>query len=396
MSRCFDWLKDDGRFCLNIPLDKNKGGQQSVGADITTIAKQIGYQYHSTIIWNEGNISRRTAWGSWMSASAPYVIAPVELIVVLYKQHWKKQSGSRVNNISRDEFMAWTNGLWTFNGESKKRIGHPAPFPLELPDRAIKLFSFVGDTVLDPFMGSGTTLIAARANKRIGIGIDIDVDYCALARRRLMLAQADYYAPAYDVGHKMKKLPSLSDLVFSYFEERPFIELAHNDWVDEIMAQYEMLHGRVPRDPWRAARKLHEEGKLQKVSKGVYKYDPRLVFDARLEEFTPQQRQVILQRDEFRCVICGRGRADGLELHVDHIKPRDKGGRAIIDNGQTLCSEHNFMKKNLNATESGKRQFMRLYDLAKLERNQAMMDFCAEVLAVYEKHDMNGHIRWTP
>ncbi|MYE26131.1 MAG: site-specific DNA-methyltransferase, partial [Chloroflexi bacterium] len=74
MSRCFEWLKSDGRFCLNIPLDKNKGGQQSVGADLTTIAKEIGYQYHSTIVWNEGNISRRKAWGYWMSASAPYVI----------------------------------------------------------------------------------------------------------------------------------------------------------------------------------------------------------------------------------------------------------------------------------------------------------------------------------
>lgn len=86
LQRCYQWLKPDGRFCLNIPLDKNRGGQQSVGADLTTLAKRIGFQYHSTIIWNEGNISRRTAWGSWRSASAPYVIAPVELIVVLYKQ----------------------------------------------------------------------------------------------------------------------------------------------------------------------------------------------------------------------------------------------------------------------------------------------------------------------
>ena len=90
LTQCFHWLKDDGRLCLNIPLDKNKGGQQSVGADLTTIAKKIGFKYHSTIIWNEGNISRRTAWGSWLSASAPYVIAPVELIVVLYKKEWKK------------------------------------------------------------------------------------------------------------------------------------------------------------------------------------------------------------------------------------------------------------------------------------------------------------------
>lgn len=185
MSRCYVWLKSDGRFCLNIPLDKNKGGQQSVGADLTAIAKAIGFQYHSTIIWNEGNISRRTAWGSWMSASAPYVIAPVELIVVLYKDSWKKTSGSRQNDITRDEFMAWTNGVWTFNGESAKRIGHPAPFPIELPTRCIKLFSYVGDTVLDPFLGSGTTLVAAMMNKRLGLGIDIDVDYCALARQRI-------------------------------------------------------------------------------------------------------------------------------------------------------------------------------------------------------------------
>ena len=73
LSRCYGFAKDDGRFCLNIPLDKNKGGQQSVCADITSIAKEVGWKYHSTIIWNEGNISRRTAWGSWLSASAPYV-----------------------------------------------------------------------------------------------------------------------------------------------------------------------------------------------------------------------------------------------------------------------------------------------------------------------------------
>lgn len=185
MSRCHSWLKDDGRFCLNIPLDKNKGGQQSVGADLTTLAKECGFSYHSTIIWNEGNISRRTAWGSWLSASAPYIIAPVELIVILYKNKWKKTSGSRESDITRDEFMAWTNGLWTFNGESKKKTGHPAPFPVELPRRCIKLFSYVGDTVLDPFMGSGTTLVAASQCRRNGTGIEIDPGYCECAVRRI-------------------------------------------------------------------------------------------------------------------------------------------------------------------------------------------------------------------
>ena len=186
MTRCFNWLKEDGRFCLNVPLDKNKGGQQSVGADLTTIAKKIGFHYHSTIVWNEGNISRRTAWGSWKSASAPFVIAPVELILVLYKDKWKKTSGSKVSDIERDEFMDWTNGLWTFNGESKKRVGHPAPFPIELPRRCIRLFSYVNDAVLDPFSGSGTTLIAAVTNNRRGIGIDVDRKYCELARKRIL------------------------------------------------------------------------------------------------------------------------------------------------------------------------------------------------------------------
>ena len=186
LTRCFHWLKEDGRLCLNIPLDKNKGGQQSVGADLTSIAKKIGFKYHSTIIWNEGNISRRTAWGSWLSASAPYVIAPVELIVVLYKKEWKKMGGSKESDLLRKEFIDWTNGLWTFQGESKKRIGHPAPFPLELPRRCIKLFSFVDDIVLDPFMGSGTTLVSASLNNRKSIGIDIDEDYCTLAKNRLI------------------------------------------------------------------------------------------------------------------------------------------------------------------------------------------------------------------
>ncbi len=186
ISNCFFWAKRQGRFCLNIPLDKNKGGQKSVGADLTTLAQKIGWKYHSTIIWNEGNISRRTAWGSWLSATAPYVIAPVELIVVLYKDEWKKTNGSRVSDITKNEFMEWTNGLWTFNGESKKRIGHPAPFPIALPYRCIKLFSFVDDIIFDPFAGSGTTLIAANNSNRYSVGLEIDLKYCELAKQRII------------------------------------------------------------------------------------------------------------------------------------------------------------------------------------------------------------------
>lgn len=186
IKKCYDLTKSEGRFLLNIPLDKNKGGQKSVGADFTKIAKDIGWKYHSTIIWNEGNISRRTAWGSFMSASAPYVIAPVELILVLYKDNWKKNGGSRKNDITKKEFMDWTNGVWTFNGQSKKGAGgHPAPFPIELPKRCIKLFSFIDDVVLDPFLGSGSTLIASHLYGRKGIGVEIDEKYCKIAIERL-------------------------------------------------------------------------------------------------------------------------------------------------------------------------------------------------------------------
>ncbi|MFN3974389.1 MAG: DNA-methyltransferase [Dehalococcoidia bacterium] len=185
LSKCYRLVKDDGRFCLNIPLDKNKGGQQSVYADIVTIAKDIGWRYHASIVWNEQNISRRTAWGSWQSASAPFVIAPVEMIAIFYKKCWKKQH-SGDSDITRDEFIEWTNGVWSFQGESKKRVQHPSPFPLELPKRCIKLFSYVGDLVLDPFLGSGTTLLACLETGRKGIGVEIDPKYCEIAKRRLL------------------------------------------------------------------------------------------------------------------------------------------------------------------------------------------------------------------
>lgn len=188
LTRCYDFVKDDGRLCLNIPLDKSRGrdeeGFQSVYVDITNIAKEVGWKYQSTIIWNEQNISRRTAWGSWMSASAPFVIAPVEVIVVMYKKKWKKRKKGE-SDITRDEFIEWTNGVWNFSGENRKKVGHPSPFPVELPKRCIKLFSYVGDIVLDPFLGSGTTLIACLLTNRVGIGVEIDRKYCKLAVKRL-------------------------------------------------------------------------------------------------------------------------------------------------------------------------------------------------------------------
>jgi site-specific DNA-methyltransferase (adenine-specific) len=122
LNKALSLVKSDGRMCLNIPLDKNRGGQESIYADLVTIAKRIGWKYHSTIIWNEGNISRRTAWGSFQNARAPYVIAPVEAIVVLYKIEWKKREKGH-SDISREEFITWTNALWSFSGENRKNLG---------------------------------------------------------------------------------------------------------------------------------------------------------------------------------------------------------------------------------------------------------------------------------
>lgn len=185
LSKCLKLVKPDGRLCMNIPIDTGKGEQRSVGADITCIAKRVGWKYRTTIIWNEGNISNSNARGSLMSASSPHVISPVELIVVMYKDVWNKQRKGK-SDISKDDFYKWTNGIWTFAGESKKKIGHPAPFPLELPKRCIQLFSYTDDIILDPFMGSGTTLVSANMCARKSFGIELSRNYCELAMRRLL------------------------------------------------------------------------------------------------------------------------------------------------------------------------------------------------------------------
>jgi site-specific DNA-methyltransferase (adenine-specific) len=181
----------DGRACINIPLDSNKGGKRAIYADYLRIFQDVGWTYQTSIVWNEQNISRRTAWGSWMSPSAPFVTAPVEMIAVFYKDTFRRPArGGLRGDITRDEFLAWTLGTWTFAGANPKRVGHPAPFPEELPRRLIKLYSYPGDLVLDPFVGSGTTLIAATRLGRRSLGVEINEEFCKLSARNVRAALA--------------------------------------------------------------------------------------------------------------------------------------------------------------------------------------------------------------
>lgn len=192
---------------------------------------------------------------------------------------------------------------------------------------------------------------------------------------------------------KMSKI-NQTELIIKYFKEHPNREIEHPEVVDYVTAEYERLTNTKFRDPDRAIRQLHQKGFLIKIKKGVYKYDPDLERKVELEDFTTTQKEEILQRDGYKCVICGKGRAEGVELHVDHIKPKDLGGEATIENGQTLCAQHNFIKKNLKQTETGKKMFIRLYELAKSQENQELLDFAKQVLEVYEKNNINGHIIW--
>ncbi len=191
----------------------------------------------------------------------------------------------------------------------------------------------------------------------------------------------------------MKKITQ-KEIVMEYFKKNPKRDIPHPEIVDWVVSEYLTRTTNVFRDPDRQIRQLHQSGFLIKVKKGVYRFDPEFVQERKLEDFTPEQKQIILKRDGYRCVICGKGKAEGVDLQVDHIKPKDKGGKAIIENGQTLCAMHNFRKKNYKQTETGKKMFIRLYEAAKNINDIDTMNFCAEILEVFEKNDINGHIIW--
>ena len=189
-----------------------------------------------------------------------------------------------------------------------------------------------------------------------------------------------------------KKITQI-ELVMEYFTTHPNRAIEHPEVVDWAIKEYQKRTGKVFRDPDRAIRKLAQQGKLIKVGKGVYKYDPDSISNPELEDFTPDQRKDIFERDNYRCVMCGKGQHDGVEIQADHIIPKDLGGKATIENGQTLCATHNFRKKNLKQTETGKKMFIRLYELSESVGDHEMRDFCRNILEVFEEHNMNDHVK---
>lgn len=185
---------------------------------------------------------------------------------------------------------------------------------------------------------------------------------------------------------------SINDLILEYFHNHPNQDLQHGPVVDWVEEQYLKLYRKKPRDPWRAIRKLHQEGKLIKVKKGVYRYDPDYAKDVELADFPSNVKEEIFKRDNYQCIVCGRGPKHGVEICADHIKPKDKGGNNSLENGQTLCMEHNLLKKNYSQTEAGKRYFIRLYEQAVSIGDVKVINFCKCVFECYDRHEINGHI----
>jgi DNA modification methylase len=179
-------LVPGGRACINIA---NLGRKPYIPLHTFIIEDmlELGFLMRGEIIWNKASSSSpSTAWGSWVSAANPTLRDIHEYILVFSKGAFaRRKPANRNNTISREEFLEFTKSVWTFPAEQAKSIGHPAPFPMELPYRLIQLYTYEGEVVLDPFVGSGQAALAAIRTKRHYVGYDINEDYVRLAERRI-------------------------------------------------------------------------------------------------------------------------------------------------------------------------------------------------------------------
>jgi len=178
-------LVPGGRACINIA---NLGRKPYIPLHsyIIEAMQKIGYLMRGEIIWNKASsASPSTAWGSWLSAANPVLRDIHEYILIFSKDTFSRKKKDKENTIKKEEFLELTKSIWTFSAVSARQIGHPAPFPEELPHRLIQLYSFKGDVVLDPFVGSGMTCLSAIKDKRNYIGYDINPEYVKLAEKRI-------------------------------------------------------------------------------------------------------------------------------------------------------------------------------------------------------------------
>ena len=178
-------LVTGGKACINVA---NLGRKPYIPLHSYIIEDmlEIGYFMRGEIIWNKASsASPSTAWGSWQSAANPVLRDIHEYILVFSKESFSRKQGHKKNTIGKEEFLEWTKSVWTFPAVSARSIGHPAPFPEELPHRLIQLYTFKDDVVLDPFCGSGTACLAALKDRRHFIGYDIETEYVKLANQRI-------------------------------------------------------------------------------------------------------------------------------------------------------------------------------------------------------------------
>lgn len=178
-------LVPGGRACVNIA---NLGRKPYIPLHALIIKDmlELGFLMRGEVIWNKASsASPSTAWGSWLSPANPTLRDVHEYILIFSKETFTRKNLKRRSTISREEFLEFTKSVWTFPAVSAKEIGHPAPFPVELPYRLIQLYTYEGEIVLDPFMGSGQTAIAAIMTGRHYVGYEIEKEYVELAKRRI-------------------------------------------------------------------------------------------------------------------------------------------------------------------------------------------------------------------
>ncbi len=179
-------LVPGGRVCINIA---NLGRKPYIPLHTFIIEDmlKIGFLMRGEVIWNKASTaSPSTAWGSWLSAKNPVLRDIHEYILVFSKDSFTRANHNNERaTMTKEEFLELTKSIWTFGAESARKVGHPAPFPIELPLRCIKLYTFENDIVLDPFIGSGTTAIAALMSNRRFAGYDIEGEYVEIAAKRI-------------------------------------------------------------------------------------------------------------------------------------------------------------------------------------------------------------------